>query len=183
MAIEVQGKGKKKKEIKTPESLDIFLPISIALFVVMGASYFFLSYLTLRAEETGEVIRESIAEEEKKIPEGVEAEIREYSNAISDFKTVIEDHYIVSSFFRPFQNMTHPRIMMSNMSLNLQESSANFSGRGDGFVAVGQQFYVLKQRGFIENVELLSMNRGLDEDGNFVEFSFSIDFNPELFKF
>ncbi len=182
MAIEVQGKNK-KKEIKTPESLDIFLPISIALFVIMGASYFLLSYLTLRAEETGETIRESIVEEEKKIPQGVEAEIRGYSNAINDFKTVIENHHIVSSFFRPFQNMTHPRIMMSNMSLNLRESSASFSGRGDGFVAVGQQFYVLKERDFIESVDLLRMNRGLDENGNFVEFSFSINFNPELFKF
>ncbi len=179
MAIEITGKGGKKGDTRIPENLDLFLPVTIILFVVMGILYFTLIYLSAKAEETKTSLEESIKEQEKNIPRETEENARKYNNLIDDFKTIINDHHSVMSFFPSFENMMHPRIMIKDLSVNLQGKNATFSGSGDGFISVGQQFHVLKTRPFISEADLTNFSR--KEDG--VNFTFSIKFTSDATKF
>ncbi len=188
MAIQVGDKTKKKKGKDLPENLDLFLPISIILFIIMGLFYISLFYLNAKAEETGEILENNIEQKEKEIPEEIEKDAKKYSNIIEDFKELLEDHTIASPFFDLLENMMHPRVMMSSIDMSFEDNEAVISGKGEGFISVGQQFYVLKTRDFISEVTLDEMSKGSreeDEDdlGDYVDFSFTVKFNKGIFNF
>jgi hypothetical protein len=183
MAIQVGEKAKKKKERDLPENLDLFLPISIVLFAIMAIFYATLFYLSAQAEETKVILEKNIAIKEEEIPKETEKEIKNYYNIIEDFKLLIEDHHRASSFFEPLQRMMHPRVMISSIDINFETSEVKMSGKGDGFISVGQQFYVLKTRSFISSVSLDRMSKGSKEGESHVDFGFTVVFDKDIFKF
>jgi transketolase C-terminal domain/subunit len=79
--------------------------------------------------------------------------------------------------------MMHPRVMISSIDMNFGINEAKITGKGAGFVAVGQQFYVLKTRSFIKSVSLDRMSKGSKEGESYVDFSFTIVFDETLFEF
>ena len=183
MAIQIGEKTKKKKKTNLPENLDLFLPISAVLFAIMVVFYGTLFFLSNKAEEVKVVLENNIEQKEKEIPKEIEEEAKEYSNIIEDFKLLLEDHYRSSSFFPPLEKMMHPRVMISSIDMNFGTNEAKITGKGAGFVAVGQQFYVLKTRSFITSVSLDRMSKGSKEGESYVDFSFTVVFDKTLFKF
>jgi hypothetical protein len=183
MAIEV---GKKKKETKLPKSLDLFFQFTIFLFVLVGASYFFMIFINARALDTKTQIEEQIKKKEAEIPEREELEktAQEYFNLVEDFKTVVENHQVVSAFFDPFERIIHPKISVISVLLDVKNSEVSFMGEGENLVAVGQQFLILKNSEVVKEISLeqISLIEEIGEKKR-VEFVFKIKIDPLLLNF
>jgi hypothetical protein len=181
MAIQVT---EKKKEVKLSKGVDIIFNFAIVLFIVVGAAYFFTVYLNAKAEETKNEIRQKIEAKQAEIPEKAELEktAQRYFNLIEDFKTVAENQKITSSFYIPFQELIHPGITVYDFSLNLQQNMGEIRGGARDFVSVGQQFSALKRNENITSVTLVDLALTQEDNKRFVTFSFSLEFNEQLFK-
>lgn len=183
MAIQVGEKTKKKKKTNLPENLDLFLPISAVLFAIMVIFYGTLFFLSDKAEEAKVILEHNIKQKEEEIPKEIEKEAKKYYDIIEDFKLLLDIHHRASSLFDPLEKMMHPRVMISSIDINFKTNQAKIVGKGDGFVAVGQQFYVLKTRSFVTSVSLDRMSKGSKEGESYVDFSFTAVFDKTLFKF
>ncbi len=186
MAIQV---SEKKNEIKLPQGLDALFHFAVVLFIIVGASYFFVLYLTARAEAREEQIEQKIEETKAQIPEKEELErtAQRYFNLIEDFKFVLEKHHLFSLLFSPFEEMTHPGVTIVSAEFNLDEGIIIVGGVTDNLVAVGQQFHALKNKDFILNVNLDNLNVKREDDivleREEILFSFMLSIDRDLFKF
>ena len=181
MAIEVT---KKRKEIDSSKGLDLFFQFSVVLFVLAGAFYSFMVYMTNRAEGVNEEIRQFTEQQRAEFPEKQELELlaQKYHNLIGDFKDVSKRRSISSPFFLPFQGMIHPQARVANISIDLQDSAVIFMGSGADLIAVGQQFTNLKNREYVENVSLTNIALTEEEGASFVRFAFSATIDSSLFE-
>jgi hypothetical protein len=182
MAIQVENK---KKKVKLPKSLDILFNFSLALIIIVVASYFFVDFLVATADETREKIENEIANKRAEIPEKEELEevVRNYFNLIEDYKVLVENQRIISSFFPIFEEMIHPEVNIANVTFNSRERRGQIIGAGSGFVAVGQQFSALKENKNISSVRLENLNTSEEDNRERVAFVFSINFVDGLFGF
>ncbi len=179
MAIKV---SEKKKETKLPKGMDMLFQFAVLLFVLVGASYFFMMYLNAEAEEKKTEIEQAITAKRAEIPEKekLEEEARGYFNLIEDFKLVVENNRVLSPFFSPFEKMIHPNVSVFEMSVNLDEREGVIMGEGEDLVTIGQQFHALKNSESVSSVDLTGLTVPEEEDK--ISFSFSIRFDEELFK-
>ncbi len=179
MAIQIDDK---KKKVKLPKSLDILFNFALALFLIVTASYFLISFLIANAEEVKKEIEYNIEKKKAEIPEREELEetARSYFNLIEDFKNVVEKQKLVSLVFEPLERITHPAIVINNVNINLVDNQAQISGIGKNLVVIGQQFHALKNNEFVSTVNLDALSV-TEEEG--AVFSFSIGFKEGLFDF
>ncbi len=186
MAIKV-GEEQKKKQGKgkeVPQSLDIFLPVTLILLLLMGGAYFFVLSLESQAKEEKEELERMIEVKEEEIPEETEERVERYSDLFNDFKTVVERHHVASPFFEPLERRMHSRVEINILDLDLENNELSLSGEGEGFVAVGQQFHALKDADFIKEIDLSNLELVKAEEGpDHINFSFEGRVKPELIKF
>ncbi len=180
MAIQVT---EKKKETKYPKGIDILFQFSVFFFVFVGIAYFFTIYLNVQAEELKSEVERRIEEKKAEIPEREELEknAQRYFQLVEDFKLIIDNNRIVSPFFYPFEEMIHPRVIISGMTVDSFSGNGLIFGEGEDLVAVGQQFLALKNNEKASDVNLVSIDILSEED--VVRFSFSLNFDKELFNF
>lgn len=180
MAIQVT---EKKKETKYPKGIDVLFQFSVFFFIFVGLAYFFTIYLNMKAEELKGEIEQRTEEKKAEIPEKEELErtAHRYFQLIEDFKLIIGNNKIISPFFRPFEEMIHPRVVISSVSVNSFSNEGLIFGEGEDLVAVGQQFLALKNNEKASDVRLVSIDISSEE--GIVRFSFSLKFDKDLFKF
>jgi|GEM_PF-1842170 len=182
MAIEVSQQ--KKKKVKAPEGLDLFFQAMIFLFVLVVGGYFFMLHLNTQAEEIGREIEDEIARRKAAVPEREEMEdrARYHRHLIEDFQDIIDARYVMSPFFSPFEGSVHPSAEVFVLNIEPEERTVRVSGKGEDFVAVGQQFYALKAREFVEELSLSNLSTVReDEEVVAVEFTFDMQVEEELF--
>ena len=181
MAIEVSNR---KKEIKLPKGADLFFHFNIILLILAGIFYGFVYYLNFQAESVSQEIEEFTQARKAEFPEKQEIQLiaQNYANLLNDFKEILSQRREASSFFPYFERLIHPNVSVLSADINLEEGGVSFSGRGRNLVAVGQQFYSLKNNEFALNVSLSGLvvpEEENEESG--VNFSFSFDISPEIF--
>jgi Tfp pilus assembly protein PilN len=181
MAIQVSAK---KKEVKMPKGIDILFNFSVVFLVFVGMVYFFTVYLNVRAENIKEDLEQKIESKRAEIPEKQELEkiATTYFQLIEDFKLVTKNRKTVSTFFKPFEKMIHPEVVISDMSLNLLQDEVLIFGKGEDIIAVGQQFRALKENKDVLAVNLSELNISEEENEDNVRFSFSIKVDKDLLK-
>jgi hypothetical protein len=180
MAIQVT---EKKKETKYPKGIDVLFQFSVFFFIFVGIAYFFTIYLNVKAEELKLEVERRIEEKKAEIPEKEELErvAQRYFHLVEDFKLIVDNNRVVSPFFFPFEEMIHPRVVISSLSVDSFSNSGIILGEGEDLVAVGQQFLALKNNENTSEVNLVNIDILSEEE--VVRFSFSLNFNKDLFKF
>jgi hypothetical protein len=180
MAIQVT---EKKKETKYPKGIDLLFQFSIFFFILVGVAYFFTIYLNVRAEEVKMEVERRIEEKKAEIPEKEELErtAQRYFQLVEDFKLIVDNNKVISPFFYPFEEMIHPRVVISSVTVDSFSNNGIIFGEGEDLIAIGQQFLALKNNENASDVNLASIDILAEEE--VVRFSFSLNFDKDLFKF
>ncbi len=181
MAIEV---GKTQKKSNLPKGFDPIFYLALVIFLLAGAAFGVVFWFNMQALEEKERLEELTEEQEMELAKRseLEEEVREYSNLVEDFQFLVRERYLASEFFQPFQKAIHPRVVIFNANVSMEEGRVDFDGETESFVAIGQQFRAFQDIEYTTNIEMNSLSLVEDEDGERVTFSFTMTMNPDVFK-
>lgn len=173
MAIEIIPKQKLKKITLANIILYLVLVVFLAFFVI----YFILNHFFLKTDQELSDIEKNLirTSEEKKL----EDEIFDYQKKIKDFSLLLSDHRFPVNFFNFLEKINHPKIWLSNFTLDLKNGQATISGQTENFEILGQQILIFKKEVLIKDINLSRVS--ISKEGK-VEFDFQLTFDPKIFK-
>jgi hypothetical protein len=88
-------------------------------------------------------------------------------------------HRYSSQIFPLLEGATHPKIVFSTFSLDLDKKTISVTGFADSFQALGQQISIFKKENFLASALLTEI--ALEKDDK-VSFGFNLILNPQSFK-
>lgn len=175
MAIEIEPV---KKETHLKENL--ILVFSAIIFLISLAIYFYFNSVVLAQKQTElnnlNTQYNELASADVKAKEN---ELTEAGKYIGDFKILFESSPKVYGFFTAFQSWTHPKVVYSGFSLDINSRKATMSGSTAGFQNIMQQIAILKVEQSIESYEISNINLGESSE---VTFNLDVVMKPDVFK-
>ncbi len=168
-----------KPEIKLPFWQNILFYFSIALLLTLVIGYFVLNVSLKKSSKTLEDLENSLARGKTAEELSLEKEILGYQRKISDFASLIPYHKDLLNFFTILENLSHPQIQFSNLSLEPVDLKVVLSGKAGDFKAINQQIYLFQKEPLIRNVNLTSLLLG--KEGG-AEFTLLLFLDPQIFR-
>lgn len=175
MAIEIIPKAAIKKQT----GLNYIFYFSLVLLVVSLIIWLVLGTLIKSGERTIEGLEASLAEERSPERKAFEKEILTYKSKLEDFSNLLDSHQLSSNFFKYLESLTHPKVLFSDLSLNLNESRAKLSGVTDTFESLGQQILILREQDAIHDLKLTDISMGKEAG---IDFTVDFYFDPKILK-
>lgn len=175
MAIEIIP----KEAAKLPLWQNILLYISIALVLTCVSGYFVLTYFIKKSDLIFQDLEKALAEARTPQEIALEEEILDYQKKIEDFSSLFLDHKKSSNFFNFLEEITHPKVFFSEVSLNIMGNQVKLAGQAESFRVLGEQLLILRNAKFIRNLSLPEVRIG--KEGK-IEFTFNFSLNPKLFQ-
>jgi hypothetical protein len=168
-----------KKSVITLEGTVFY--ICLFLLALAIGMFFYLQFLTnenkVKLDNLTIKALEVKTEEQKKL----ENDILTVDQQLRDFLVILDEHKIVTNFFRGLEAAVHPDVYFSGCDLDVMQFSANFSGHAKSFDALGQQMLMLENAtGMFETIKL--ERAAINEKGG-VDFGLSIKGNPQAISF
>ena len=102
-----------------------------------------------------------------------------YEEKVKDLSVLLDSYREPTKFFKFLGIITHPKVMWSNLTLNLIEGEVSIFGQTDSITTLIQQVYIFEGESRIENFSLSSFSLG--EEGE-VAFSVGFSLTPGLYK-
>ena len=175
MAIEIIPKPAQK----APPLQNILFYFAIGLLLLSIGAYFVLGYFIKKSELTLQDLEETLAREKTEEETILEKEVFGYEKKVEDFSTLIGQHTYASKFFNFFENLCHPRVWFSKISLDITNHKFIVSGKTDTFLILHQQLLIFQQEELIE--ETILTNLSVEKEG-LVNFTFDLTFNSIIVK-
>ena len=164
---------------KIPRWHNLALYISLGLLLAVVLSYVILFYLGNKSLsnlwDLEDRIMQAGAIEEKLL----EVKVISDKKRINDFSEIFQDHKKSSNFFKFLEEICHPQIWLTELTLSPDDAQASISGKTSSFQALGQQFLIFQKQNLIQEISLTDLSLG--KEGK-IEFRFSILFDPQIFK-
>ena len=152
---------------------------SIFLFITLLISYFILTSLEKKSENTLSNLEEALVKGKTPEMSSLEEEILNDQKKIKDLSPLLEKHLFPSKIFEFFERNVHPQVFFSEINLNTLNSTASLSGECDSFLTLGQQLAIFEKEPLIEKVNINEVS--ITKTGE-IEFSLDFSFNPKIFK-
>jgi len=171
MTIEIT----EKKNVKAPVWSIILLVLAAILIIAAVLHYLYLSGQIknlsgkLATSPSERALEEDVVAKEK--------EINTINSKIGIFNRIILSHQDAGRVFNFFEKMCLKNVWFSSFSLN--QEAATISGNADNFVTLEQQIILFKKQPVIKAVTLSGAR--MNKEGG-VDFSFIINFNPQVFR-
>lgn len=174
MPIEIIPKAPEKESV----SVNVLFYISIGLLVSVILSYFLLDYFQKNTDDTLKDIDITLRASRTPEEQELERNILQYQRKINDFSLVFNRHQTNSNFFPFLEEITHPQVRFSTLSLT--ESSAQIAGEAKNLMVLNQQLLIFQKNPKIFNTNLSQIL--FEEDGK-INFNFTFTLSPEIFEF
>lgn len=176
MPVEIVPRPKAKPKI----ALSLVLYLSLVIFILAIGSYFFLSMTEdSKNEELDQAKADLVAQETEERLE-LKERLKEYEGKINDFSILLDARLYPLKFFDYLESITHPKVMWTNLSVDLLEAELLLSGQTDSLEHLIQQVLVFEAEPKVKEVELMSFSS--IREGEEVSFSLSTVLSPTLFK-
>ena len=168
-----------KPEIKAIKWKDNLFYVSIISFIIIISAYVGFVYYLDEVRNLVQVKNIEIMEigtEKQKI---LAEDVLKYEIKIRDFSNLIDKHQYITNFFKFLEASTLKGVVITNMSLNILENKAVFTGVADNFHVLGEQEDFFKNHEMLLKTDLT--NASMDQDGK-VSFNFELSVKPTMFK-
>lgn len=168
-----------KPREKEPLWPNILLAFSVLILIGAVIAYFLLGYFIKTNQEIIEVKEKAERQPRSSEEQETEKEVLQYKKKIDDFTPFLNQHKISSEFFNFLEKIIHPQVWISDLTLDVQKAETQISGEAEK-TALGQQLLI-----FQENEQILEANLSSIqiEEGEKVNFTILLSFDPEMFKF
>ena len=171
----------------TPQKLKVTLAKKIlfflSLFLIVASlathlslKYYFIKKASLRLESAEVAIKEKTTKEGAEHAQVVSA----WERKSNDFKILLDNHKFGSKFFENFEELAHPKVWFSEISLDLDKGEASLSGKTDSFQHLKQQLSFFRNSPFVKECKLSDLF--LAERGG-VQFDLVFILKTEVFKY
>lgn len=173
MAIEITPQSK----IKTSVRIIILLVIDFLLLAGLLTSYFYFDGSSKKIIELLKKSPQEIFLEEQLKEKETELSLDE--EKINAFGKLLADHRNTVELFNLLEKVSLPNVWFSKFDFNYAQQAIGVSGQTDNFVNLWQQIDILKKEPLFKDINLTGV--GVGKEGG-VEFSLSLQVNPEVFK-
>ncbi len=163
---------------KNKTRLNVILPwfsLILVVLVVLGV-FFFSAKITSsnnRLNELDEQLSEAKSQEEAQI----EKKLMGYKKKVNNVVNILRARKKSSDFYSFLEELVHPDVYFTGISLGLEEGMADLTGIAKDFKSLGQQILVFKDSDYIFDARAEAVS--LDEEGG-IGFTMRITiFAPE----
>lgn len=164
---------------KIPLWQNLLLLFSIVVLIAAVCGYFLLGHFQEKAREEIKRVEEDLASTETKERKELESQILKYQKKIDNFTFLFNRHKASSNFFEFLEEITHPKVWLSDLKINTEETTCNLSGEAENFVVLGQQLIIFQETNEIIKTDLPEI---FLREGK-IYFTFNLSLKPEIFKF
>jgi len=164
---------------KIPPWQSILFYSSLAVILIVFASYFILDHFVSNFSQELEQLKETLAREKTEEETSLEREIFSYQKKIDAFAGLIKNHLFTSKSLTFLEKTCHPKIQFSQFSLSSSDRSISLSGEAEDFNALGQQLLILKDEPGVENLNLSNISIGRQGE---IEFTLKLSFDSQFFQ-
>lgn len=176
MAIEIETKTRERKS----SLVKYTLYISVALLIILAASYAFLYYSIHKSKQElnslQQQVKQQMSEEDKKMQQ----RITEAQKKLERSEPVIKSHRSVYNFFTTLESVTHPQVMFNQMDLIAKTNKVRLKGTTEDFSTLGQQVKAFQQQQTIKQVKV---NSARVEQGGRIGFDLTLVLHSNIFNF
>ena len=151
--------------------LNILFYCAILIFLISIVFYFALGHFLNNLKVTLQDLRITLALERTLEEIGLEQEVFSAQRKINDFSRLIENRVSAASFFDFLEGISHPRVWLTEINLNLGMAQVTVSGWAESFSVLGQQMLIFKEEPLIEKTKLSQIE--INKEGG-------VDFEIEL---
>ena len=164
---------------RLPEWQNILFYLSLALLTAAVLSYILLIYFVSKSTTTLQDLESQIAQTGTAEEKALEKEVFGDEKRINDFAVLLSLHQKPSNFFTLLENITHPKVWFSKLTLDLANCQAILSGQAPNFSILGQQSLILQNEEAIESIDLTELSLGKEGQA---EFTLSLVLDPTILK-
>ena len=164
---------------KAPLWTNIVFYIGLVAILAVIAAYFFLGYITEKNNKILEEKKTILNQLKTAETQELERKVFSYQKKITDFDSLLKQHKASSGLFALLEEVTHPKVWLSGLSLDIQKAEVKLSGETDK-VSLGQQLIIFKNNEEVLKSDLSSI---IPKEGEIVKFDISLSLDPEIFKF
>lgn len=173
MAIEIIP----KERFQIPVWTIIILTLCLIIFLGLSSSYFYF-YQSLK-----KISQEITNKEEalKMTPSEIalDKDISIKEKKINNFSSLASAHRKSFNVFSFLERVSHPQISFNDFNFNSSKDTVTIKGEVASFIALGQQFLILKQENVLRKINLSEVS--ISQEGK-IKFSLQLIFNPQIFK-
>lgn len=175
MVVEIVPRPKAK-----PKKITTFLfYFSLTLLILTIAAYFGLYSVKDKKNQELEDLRTRLAVQETVELRNLKRDLMKHEEKIQDLSLLLDSYREPTKFFKFLGDITHPKVMWSNLSLDLMEGEVSISGQADSITTLIQQTYIFEREPMIRNFNLSNFSLGEKRE---VVFSVKFSLVPELYK-
>ena len=152
---------------------------SIVILVGVVIAFFLLGYFIEENEEILKTKKTILTQPRGAEEQKLERKVFQYQKKIDDFALLINQHKTSSDFFTFFEEIIHPQVWFSELSLNVQKAEVGLSGEAEK-TALGQQILIFRENEQIFTTDLSDVQI---REGEKVNFTILLSLDPEIFKY
>ena len=171
MAIEVVP----QIQLRIPRWASILFVVSVVVLIAMAVSFIYFG-------QASQTLSDKIQEKENALrltstERTFEERMLIQELKINQFGSLLADHRKALNIFEFLEQVSHPRVWISEFDFNVSKNTANISGNAQSFIDFGQQLLVFRGNPLIAKIEIDDIS--LDEDG--IAFDLQLVFAREIF--
>jgi hypothetical protein len=167
----------KAKKVISPVEGYLFW-FSVVLIIVLIGLFFFLQNQIFVLGQKKINLEKSLTTMEEE--EALNKEINLTAGRIGIFSKILKEHRKTSKFLNFLRVYCHSKVQILSLDLDARVLNATFNGKTDDFQTLGEQILILKESGFVSNIQVSKIF--LDRKGK-VGFSLSFNFSENIIKF
>lgn len=168
-----------KPPTRLPFWQDLLLYFSTALVIASVFSYFYLANLLEKSDALKNNLQQTLDKEVTPKERTLKKEVLKYKDKIDDFSTLLNNHSAVAKLFDAVEELSHPKIKLSKLDLDLSKPELAISGETENFEIAGQQLIIYRQAKEFTDVNLSGLSIG--KNGKTV-FTFLLSLDPNILK-
>jgi len=168
-----------RRAVELPFWLKILFYVLVALLAIALLSYFILGHFQKKSLTSFQNLEAEISREKTPQKIAMEEEILSYQKKIRDFGLMLDHHLSSSKFFDFLEEISHPQVWFSQISLSPEAGLAALSGHAETFSALGQQIQILKREATLKDIVLAKISLGKKGE---IEFTLNLTFDVNFFK-
>ncbi len=175
MVVEIVPRPKARPKRIT----NVLFYFSLVLLILTIAAYFGLYSIKDKKNQELEDLRTRLAVQETAELRDLKKNLKRYEEKVRDLSILLDSYREPTKFFEFLGTVTHPRVVWSNVTLNLIEGKVSISGQADSITTLIQQTYIFEGESRIEDFNLSSF---FLEEGGKVSFGVDLSLASQLYK-
>jgi len=168
-----------KEKPKTSPTVNFLFYLFLITLIILIFGSLILKQKVSTAQSEVKEIKEQIIKIEKDRDEILQKETLTLVNKIKYFPELLEVHKINSNFLKILENLTHPEVWLTKLTLNNKNSQVQLIGQTANLEVLGQQMQIFWQN---ENIKELKLTQIFFEKDGKVNFTLNFIADSKIFK-